>query len=99
MSDDDAAAPATERALAQAILDLLEQRAAGATICPSEAARAVHTTSRPRDADAEGWRTLMEPARRAARSLVAEGRVEVTQRGEVVDPASARGPIRIRRVE
>jgi len=70
------------------ILDLLEQRAHGATICPSEAARLVGSK--------DGWRDLMEPARKAAARLVATGDVEVTQGGEVVDPAAARGPIRIR---
>jgi len=40
----------------------------------------------------------MEPARQAARRLVDAGEVEITQRGAVVDPATARGPIRIRRV-
>jgi hypothetical protein len=30
--------------------------------------------------------------------LVDEGMIEVAQRGEVVDPAHARGPIRLRRV-
>jgi hypothetical protein len=39
----------------------------------------------------------MEPARCAARRLVEAGEVEITQRGVVVDPSSARGPIRIRR--
>jgi hypothetical protein len=38
----------------------------------------------------------MEPARAAARRLVADGEVEITQRGRVVDPSTARGPIRIR---
>lgn len=74
--------------LEAAIVDLLGQRAGGATICPSEAARHV---------DPDGWRDLMEPARRAARRLVAEGRVVVVQRGRVVDPSNAKGPIRIRR--
>jgi hypothetical protein len=41
----------------------------------------------------------MDAARDAARRLVAEGAVEVTQRGEVVDLDSARGPIRIRLVQ
>jgi hypothetical protein len=77
-----------ERALGQVILDLLDRRADGATICPSDAARA---------ADPDRWRDLMEPVRRAARQLVAEGRVEITQRGVVVDPSTATGPIRIRR--
>jgi len=79
----------TDEKLEAKILDLLGQRAATATICPSEAARAV---------DPEDWRDLMEPARKAARRLVARGEVEITQRGSVVDPSTAKGPIRIRRV-
>lgn len=81
---------ATDEALERAILDLLRQRARGATICPSEAARTV---------DPEGWRDLMERARRAARRLVARDRVEITQGGRVVDPSTAKGPIRVRLVE
>ena len=79
-----------DRALEAAILSLLEARARGATICPSEAARAVAGE------DGDAWRGLMEPARQAARRLVAVGRLEITQRGRVVDPSTARGPIRLR---
>ncbi len=79
----------TDRRLERAILDLLGARAAAATICPSEAARAV---------GGEEWRELMEPARRAARRLVDAEAVEITQGGRVVDPSTARGPIRVRRV-
>ncbi len=75
--------------LEQAIGALLDDRRAGATICPSEAARAV---------DPDGWRELMPAARAAAGRLAAAGRVEVTQRGEVVDVGTARGPVRVRRV-
>ncbi|KJY15945.1 MULTISPECIES: DUF3253 domain-containing protein [Streptomyces] len=82
----------TDRRLERAILELLERRAPTATICPSDAARAVY------EGDGDGWRALMEPARRAARRLVAAGQVEITQGGRRVDPAKARGPIRIRRV-
>jgi hypothetical protein len=99
-----------ERRLERAITDLLARRRAGATICPSDAARAVWTEAgdgtgagagdggRTADRDGDGWRELMEPARRAAARLVAAGEVEVTQGGEVVDLATARGPVRIRRV-
>ncbi|MFJ8935587.1 DUF3253 domain-containing protein [Streptomyces sp. NPDC102365] len=80
------------RDLERVILELLEQRAPTATICPSDAARAAYP------GDDDGWRALMEPARRAARRLVEAGEVEITQGGRVVDPAKARGPIRIRRV-
>lgn len=77
-----------DAALEAKILELLGQRAATSTICPSEAARAV---------GGEEWRDLMEPARRAARRLVAGGEVTITQRGVPVDPSTAKGPIRIRR--
>jgi hypothetical protein len=76
--------------LEHAILDLLSRRREGATICPSDAARAVGT--------ADDWRSLMQPARDAAARLVSRGEVEVTQGGSVVDVATARGPLRIRRV-
>ena len=77
-----------DRALETAITELLDARGAGKTICPSEAARRV---------DAAGWRDLMEPARRAARRLVAAGTVEMTQQGAPVDPSTAKGPVRLRR--
>jgi hypothetical protein len=77
-----------DTALEEAIRTLLDQRAATATICPSEAARAV---------DPDGWHDLMEPARSAARRLVAAGEVQITQGGKVVDPSTAKGPIRVRR--
>jgi hypothetical protein len=79
---------ATDRRLEETILSLLRTRARSASICPSEAARRV--------AGGEGWRELMEPARRAARRLAARGRVEIVQAGRPVDPSTARGPIRIR---
>ena len=79
----------TDRALEAAIRSLLDQRAREASICPSEAARVV---------GGEDWRELMEPSRRAARRLVAQGLVEITQKGRVVDPSTAKGPIRIRLV-
>lgn len=77
-----------DRELEAAILALLAQRAAKETISPSDAARAV---------GGDAWRELEEPARRAARRLVAAGAVDIVQDGHVVDPSSARGPIRIRR--
>lgn len=81
MADDGAA-------LEQAIGALLDRRAAGASICPSDAARAVAP---------DGWRSLMPAARAAAGRLASAGLVEVTQVGEVVDVTTARGPVRIRR--
>ena len=80
-------ATATDSALEDAIVTLLGARARDASICPSEAARQV---------GGESWQSLMEPTRMAARRLVAQGKVQITQGGKVVDPSRAKGPIRIR---
>lgn len=69
------------------IVGLLARRSGGATICPSEAARAAFP---------EAWRGRMEDVRRAARRLVASGHIEIVQGGRVVDPSTAKGPIRLR---
>ena len=79
---------ASRKQAEQAILELLADRDPGKTICPSEAARAL--------AGDDGFRPLMGLVRDAAGELRARGLLEVTQRGVVVDPATARGPIRLR---
>ena len=88
--ENDGTSPLTEtdRLLERTILHLLSHRAPSATICPSDAARAV---------GGEGWRDLMDSTRQAAGRLVAAGAVDITQRGEVVDGSNARGPVRIRK--
>ncbi|MCW2747252.1 MAG: hypothetical protein JWP10_394 [Nocardioidaceae bacterium] len=78
-----------ERALESHILNLLNTREQGKTICVSEAARAA----------SDDWRALMEPARQAAKRLVDAGEVVVTQSGRIVDISTAKGPIRIRRAD
>jgi hypothetical protein len=66
---------------------LARHRAPDRTICPSDAARVV---------GGEHWRRHMDAVRWVAADMVADGLIEVTQRGE---PAAApwKGPIRIRR--
>jgi hypothetical protein len=76
-----------EKELAARIRELLSARSAESSICPSDVARA---------AAPDNWRPLMDPVREAARHMVADGEVQITQGGEVVDPESVRGPIRIR---
>jgi hypothetical protein len=70
------------------ILELLRKPAAGGTICPSEAARAAFPEDR--------WRDEMERTRRAARRLVAKGQIEIHQKGRMVKPSRAKGPIRLK---
>jgi hypothetical protein len=73
----------------ESLLRALVERAGRAGVDPDDAARTV---------DPEGWRALREPARRAARRLVADGAAELVQRGRVVDPSTAKGAVRIRAV-
>ena len=76
------------REIERVILRLLHERDECKTICPSDAARAL--------AGDEGFRDLMDPVRDAAYAMADDGRLEVTQSGEVVDGRSAKGPIRLR---
>jgi hypothetical protein len=80
-----------DAALEAAILELLAERGRDKTICPSEAAKLVGGKETRRD-----WEGLMEPARAAARRLVAQGRIVITQGGRVVDGSTAKGPIRLK---
>lgn len=73
--------------LESAIVELLSGRPRGTSICPNDAARVVGGAE---------WEQFAEPARAAARRLTAAGRTEITQAGRVVDPSTAKGPIRIR---
>jgi len=77
----------TDRQLEQAIVELLQQRGRGKTICPSEAARFVAP---------DNFRQLMQRARNAARRLEAAGRLVITQNGKPFDSSRARGPIRLK---
>lgn len=79
-----------ERAREAAILALLGECDSAAAICPSEEARVL---------GGEARRNEMEEVRRAERRLANRGLVEFTQGGRVVDPATARGPVRLRRGE
>lgn len=80
-----------DAALEGAILELLAERGRDKTICPSEAAKRVGGKDERRD-----WEGLMEPARMAARRLVAAGKIVITQGGKVVDASTAKGAIRLK---
>ena len=73
---------------AEAILALLAERAEGATICPSEAAR--------RLAGSQGdWRAEMERVHAATDALVEQGAIALSWKGETKQ--KRRGPYRIAR--
>jgi hypothetical protein len=74
-----------------AILELLTERGRNETIDPTEAAKRVGGTETRR-----AWESLLEPARAAARRLAATGKILITQHNHPVDPATAKGPIRLK---
>ncbi len=79
-------------AIAAKILELLDARADGATICPSDAARALA------HGDEAAWRALMPQVRRVADDLKARGLVRITAHGgELASAQDAKGPIRLGR--
>lgn len=71
----------------EAILELLSKRSMSASICPSE----ILSPAKKKDP------VRMEEVRQAARRLVHKQKIEITQKGQVVDPSNFRGPIRLRR--
>lgn len=68
------------------ILELLQLRSVGKSICPSE----ILPSEFKQDSQ------KMELVRQAARLLAHQGVLEITQSGKPVDPDSFRGPIRLR---
>jgi len=69
-----------------AILSLLSERGAGKSICPSEAARRLDPTE---------WRAVMPRIHAAARELVSQGSVLITQKGAAASTDGLKGPYRI----
>lgn len=74
------------REIREAFAALLAERSPEATLCPSEVARRVF----PR----EEWRERMGLVREVGHGMVEEGTLVIRQRGEIVAPDAARGPIR-----
>lgn len=76
----------TQNSYEKEILDLLRKRGSGKTICPSEVL----------SADLKNNKSVMEDVRQAARRLVAQGFIVIMQNGHLVDPSTAKGPIRLK---
>ncbi len=72
--------------LEEQILLKLQSRSRDSSICPSEVL----------PADDKQDKVKMEEVRQAARRLVHQGLIEITQKGQVVDPSKFKGPIRLR---
>ncbi|WP_306257501.1 DUF3253 domain-containing protein [Pararhizobium sp. IMCC21322] len=71
------------------ILELIEQRGADKTICPSEVARALAGS------DEKKWRLLMKPIRTRAVLLAEQQEVAIRRKGKLVDPQNFKGVYRL----
>ena len=78
----------TNVAIEDKIFGRLATRHEGATICPSEVARALVQ-------DSVRWHQLMPQVRQAAQKPAQINRLDVTRRGARVDATSRGGPIRL----
>lgn len=68
------------------IIDLLQSRPKGSTICPSDILAFNEKSLKP----------IMEEVRQSARRLAHAGLIDITQKGQIVNPDKFRGPIRLR---
>jgi hypothetical protein len=68
------------------ILDLVEERGQGKTVCPSEVARA------KRD---DNWQQLMGEIRVRAVKLAKDGRIAIYRKGKPADPDAFKGVYRL----
>jgi hypothetical protein len=73
---------------------LLIRRAAGATVCPSEVARALAAAQAEDEPTPTDWRDAMPVVHAAVERLVAEGAVQLSWKGELLTERV--GPYRIR---
>ena len=79
----------TDKQICDAIAGILESRQPPATICPSEAARALEPNE---------WRLLMPRVRTVAIGMAKDGVLDIRQGGRTVVPDEPlRGPIRLGR--
>ena len=88
MTSDQAASPRPAGDARNATLALLEARASGATVCPSEVARVLA-------GDGGDWRAAMPVVHAAVDAMVADGAVRLSWKGAAM--AVRAGPYRIGR--
>lgn len=81
----------TTRKPRNAVLALIDQRAAEATVCPSEVARSLADAGSSTD-----WRRFMPAVHEAVDELLADGVVQLSWKGKLLDKRA--GPYRIRRL-
>lgn len=81
----------TKEDLAAAIRELTQDRGAGKSICPSEAARKVANDCGTPD----NWRWMMKPLRGIAQDMARRGEIVILRKGRPIPPEELRGVVRL----
>jgi len=76
-----------EKIISKTILAIAKERGPKKSTCPSEIARKLFLVD---------WRKHMTMVREVAISLRTEGKILITQKGQVIETNEIRGPIRIK---
>ena len=70
-----------------AIIELLEAREPGKSICPTDAAKRL---------EPDNWRRMIPRVRATAVGMMRQGRLVILKKGKPVDPDAFKGVIRLR---
>ncbi|UEM05325.1 DUF3253 domain-containing protein [Skermanella rosea] len=82
--------PITER-----ILAMIED---GGSVSPQEVAQTFYKDTKTPGMPADGWHKYMTAVRQQAIHLARQGRLQITRKGEPVDPNNFKGVVRLRKV-
>jgi hypothetical protein len=83
-------------AVAQTILEMLQEAGAGASLSPDDIARAFAERRRKKSDPPDLWRRYLNAVRQQALHLARAGRIVILRRGELQDPqAPIKGLIRL----
>ena len=88
--------PPADDPVATVILETLSGLAPGASISLMDAARVVADQRRRPTDGPELWRRYMNAVRQQAIHLARQGRIEITRKGQAVDPKNFKGVVRLR---
>ncbi|MGB3624261.1 MAG: DUF3253 domain-containing protein [Henriciella sp.] len=86
MSEEEGKPKKKKETLEEIILRLVEERGAGKTVCPSEAARAFRE---------DNWQSLMGEVRANAVRLAHRGEIAIYRKGKPADPDDFKGVYRL----
>ena len=84
-----------EDPITRCILDMIED---GGSVSPQDVAQAFYKGVKTPAMPPDGWRKYMTAVRQQAVHLARSGQLEITRKGEPVDPNKFKGLVRLRKI-